>query len=53
MDGNGFETLPETWDEARDTEFFRIVADLFSHEFLYSASVLLATYDESPFATLS
>lgn len=53
MNENAVETLPQTWDDTRDTEFFRIVADVFSHEFLYSASVLLATYDENQVATLS
>lgn len=53
MHGNRFEALPDTWDEARDAAFFRIVNVLFPHDFLYSASVLLATYDESPIATRS
>jgi len=52
MYGNRFETLPDTWDEARDAAFFRVVSTLFSPDFLYSASVLLATYDESPIALL-
>ncbi len=53
MDGNRFEALPDSWDEARDAAFFRLVNALFPHDFLYSQSVLLATYDEGPLAALS
>jgi hypothetical protein len=33
------------WDEATDGAFFRIVAGLFSAEYLYGAGVLLAQND--------
>jgi hypothetical protein len=33
------------WDESTDGTFFRIVAGLFSPEFLYGAGVLLAQND--------
>lgn len=34
------------WDDDRDSTFFRITGDLFSHEFLAGASALLASYDD-------
>lgn len=40
------ETLPSSWDDERDTAFFRITAELFSCEFTSGAGVLLASYDE-------
>ena len=39
------ETIPATWDDARDGEFFRVVAGLFSPSFPAGAGVLLASYD--------
>jgi len=39
------ESVPTTWDTARDDVFFRITADLFSHDLVYAAGVLLASYD--------
>ena len=39
------ESVPQARDDARDSAFFQCVADLFSPEFLYGASVLLASYD--------
>jgi hypothetical protein len=39
------ETVPEVWDDERDTAFFRIVARLFSPAFCMGAGVLLASYD--------
>ena len=41
------ETLPTSWDDARDTPFFRITSRLFSAEFCRGASVLLASYDDA------
>ena len=38
------ESIPQTWTES-DTAFFTIVARLFSPEFSYGASVLLAALD--------
>jgi hypothetical protein len=39
------ETIPTTWDDVRDTAFFRVVAGVFDETFLYGAGVLLASYD--------
>ena len=40
------ETLPATWDDARDLPFFGITARLFPPEICYGAGVLLASYDD-------
>jgi hypothetical protein len=40
------ERIPETWDDQRDTTFFRIVADVFPCAFVEGAGALLASYDE-------
>lgn len=45
MSVNYIETIPQTWDDQTDTAFFTIVARLFTPEFAYGASVLLATFD--------
>ena len=37
--------IPQTWLAERDDIFFRLTAALFTPEFLYGASVLLASYD--------
>jgi hypothetical protein len=39
------ESVPQTWDDQRDNDFFRIVASLFTPDFTYGASVLLAAND--------
>jgi hypothetical protein len=39
------ESVPQTWDDRRDNDFFRIVASLFPPDFTYGASVLLAAND--------
>jgi hypothetical protein len=44
------ETVPASWDEARDVPFFHLVERLFSPEFCYGAGVLLASYDAEPAA---
>lgn len=49
----GTESIPTTWDDERDTAFFRITASLFPCEFTYGAGVLLASYDDEPETTLS
>ena len=41
------ETVPTTWDDARDVPFFRITAPLFSPGFCLGASVLLAGNDDN------
>ncbi len=41
------ETIPATWDDARDLPFFRITERLFTPEFCFGASVLLASYDDT------
>jgi hypothetical protein len=41
------ETLPATWDDARDLPFFRITDRLFSPDFCFGAGVLLASYDDT------
>ena len=43
----GTADLPSSWDDDRDTAFFRITASLFSTAFTFGASVLLASYDEA------
>jgi hypothetical protein len=40
------ESLPTTWDDARDIPFFRITARLFTPGFCFGASVLLASHDD-------
>jgi hypothetical protein len=40
------ETIPQTWDDTRDVAFFRIVAPLFTTEFVYGAGVVLGSYDD-------
>lgn len=42
------ETVPATWDDARDVPFFRITQALFSPRFCLGASVLLAGNDDDP-----
>lgn len=34
------------WDDVRDAYFFRITALIFSSQFCFGASTLLATYDD-------
>ena len=45
------ETLPATWDDARDLPFFRITDRLFTPGFCFGASVLLASYDDDALGT--
>ena len=40
------ESLPATWDDARDLPFFRITDRLFPADFCFGSSVLLASYDD-------
>ena len=42
------ETVPVTWDSARDEVFFRVVARLFTCAFLEGASSMLAANDAEP-----
>jgi hypothetical protein len=44
------ESVPTTWSVA-DEHFFRAVAHLFATSFLWGASALLESYDESPALT--
>jgi hypothetical protein len=46
MAATAIETIPATWDDVRDTAFFRVTTSLFSGEFTYGAGVLLASYDD-------
>jgi hypothetical protein len=39
--------LPTTWDDARDSAFFRITARLFSPAFCLGAGVRLASNDDT------
>ena len=39
--------IPSSWDDDRDTAFFRITASLFFPGFTFGASVLLASSDEA------
>jgi hypothetical protein len=40
------ESVPSLWVDSRDPAFFRITAELFTHEFVFGAGVLLASYDD-------
>ncbi len=40
------ETVPASWDDARDIPFFRITAHLFTPAFCLGATALLASYDD-------
>lgn len=42
---NGTESVPTSWDDDRDGQFFRIVAHLLSAQLLEAASSLLAAND--------
>ncbi len=46
MNGYGAQSLPLTWDSARDDSFFRVVVGVFAAGWLFGASVLLASYDD-------
>jgi hypothetical protein len=39
------ESIPQEWDDARDNEFFRMTARLFSPSYCCGASALLTSYD--------
>ena len=43
---NILERIPETWDDQRDTAFFRIVSDVFPSAFVAGSGALLASYDD-------
>ena len=46
------ESIPTTWDDDRDTPFFRITDGLLPNAFLHGAAALLASYDDpEPAAT--
>lgn len=45
------ETIPQVWDDDRDATFFRIAAQIFSCEFCFGATVLLASYDADGMAS--
>jgi len=42
---NSIESIPQVWDDERDDQFFRLTTPLFTTDFSYGASVLLASYD--------
>jgi len=42
---NSTESIPQVWDDERDSQFFRITASLFTPSYCYGASTLLASYD--------
>ena len=47
-----FESIPTTWDDDRDTPFFRITDGLFPSAVRHGAAALLASYDDfEPAAT--
>jgi hypothetical protein len=48
MSSHRRETVPGTWEDTRDTTFFRITAALFPPDASLGATVLLASYDEEP-----
>jgi hypothetical protein len=39
------ETIPTEWIDARDVPFFRITNAVFESDFVFGATVLLASYD--------
>lgn len=43
---NRIESVPTTWDAARDERFFRITQHVLDARFLEAASVLLAANDQ-------
>ena len=47
MTTTAVETVPATWDDARDIPFLRITARLFTPEFCLRASLLLASFDDT------
>ena len=42
---NSIESLPTSWDDARDTAFFRLTSSAFAPQFVAGASALLGSYD--------
>ena len=42
---NPVESVPTTWDDTRDGDFFRVVSHVFSPRWLEAASLLLLTND--------
>ena len=44
MNTTSIENIPQIWTD-QDEQFFRVTAALFSPDFCYGASVLLASYD--------
>jgi hypothetical protein len=42
---NRFESVPTTWDDIRDGQFFRIVGHLLDNQVLEAASCLLSAND--------
>jgi hypothetical protein len=42
---NQFETVPSTWDDVRDGQFFRIVSHVLEPRLLEAASALLGAND--------
>ena len=42
---NATETIPTTWDDARDGQFFRITAHVLDARFLEAATSLLMSND--------
>lgn len=42
---NQLESVPTVWDDARDGDFFRVVAHGFTPRWLEAASLLLLTND--------
>jgi hypothetical protein len=42
---NRIESVPVTWDDVRDAQFFRIVCHVLDARFLEAASCLLAAND--------
>ena len=42
---NRFESIPTTWDDVRDGQFFRLVHHLFDASFVEGGSCLLAAND--------
>ena len=47
------ENIPQAWDDTRDVAFFRIVAPVFTAEFVYGAGVLLSSYDDVDVAAVA
>jgi hypothetical protein len=47
MNATAVETIPTEWIDERDVPFFRITTSVFGSDFVFGATVLLASYDSA------